>query len=89
MRVVWNDALRYCIEKYKSGHSKPKNAQLQKQFITSARNNYDRAWLKDVSNIPLQQSLNDLEKAFHRTKKEFEILPKRWIVERTFVWLNH
>ncbi len=24
-----------------------------------------------------------------RTSKEFEILPKRWIVERTFGWLNH
>ncbi|OLT62796.1 IS5 family transposase [Moorena bouillonii PNG] len=23
-----------------------------------------------------------------RTSKEFEILPKRWIVERTFGWLN-
>lgn len=64
VRVVWNDALAHCIEKYKSAHSKPKNAQLQKQFITQAKNNYDRAWLKNVSNIPLQQSLNDLEKAY-------------------------
>jgi putative transposase len=23
-----------------------------------------------------------------RTEKEFEILPKRWVVERTFGWLN-
>ncbi|WP_367142278.1 transposase [Moorena sp. SIO1F2] len=23
-----------------------------------------------------------------RKSKEFEILPKRWIVERTFGWLN-
>lgn len=64
LRVVWNDALAFCIEKYKSGHSKPKNAQLQKQFITQAKNNYDRVWLKDVSNIALQQSLNDLDKAY-------------------------
>lgn len=25
----------------------------------------------------------------HRTQKVFEILPKRWVVERTFAWLNH
>jgi putative transposase len=24
-----------------------------------------------------------------RESKEFQILPKRWIVERTFGWLNH
>lgn len=24
-----------------------------------------------------------------RIKPEWEILPKRWVVERTFIWLNH
>ncbi len=24
-----------------------------------------------------------------RTGKEFEVLPKRWVVERTFAWFNH
>jgi len=24
-----------------------------------------------------------------RIKHEFEILPKRWVVERTFAWVNH
>ncbi len=24
-----------------------------------------------------------------RHSKEFEVLPKRWIIERTFGWLNH
>ncbi len=24
----------------------------------------------------------------HRTEKEFQILPKRWVVERTFAWFN-
>lgn len=24
-----------------------------------------------------------------RIKPEFEILPKRWVVERTFAWVNH
>jgi putative transposase len=64
VRVVWNDALACCIENYKSSKSKPKNSELQKQFITQAKKSEDRAWLNSVSNIPLQQSLNDLEKAY-------------------------
>ncbi|EAW33656.1 transposase [Lyngbya sp. PCC 8106] len=49
---------------YKSGQKKPSNAQLQKQFITQAKKTVEREWLKEVSNIPLQQSLNDLEQAY-------------------------
>jgi len=25
----------------------------------------------------------------HRTQPTFEVLPKRWVVERTFGWFNH
>jgi putative transposase len=64
VRVVWNDALAHCIELYKSGEKKPKNAQLQKQFITQAKNVVEREWLSEVSCVPLQQSLNDLEQAY-------------------------
>ena len=63
-RVVWNDALAYCIEQYQAGNKKPKNGELQKTFITEAKKTTERQWLKDVSNIPLQQSLNDLEQAY-------------------------
>ncbi|MEB3279445.1 MAG: RNA-guided endonuclease TnpB family protein [Lyngbya sp.] len=63
-RVVWNDALAYCVEMYKTGQKKPGNAQLQKQFITQAKKTTERKWLSEVSNIPLQQSLNDLEQAY-------------------------
>ena len=63
-RVVWNDALAHCIGLYKSGEKKPHNSQLQKQFITQAKKTASREWLKEVSNIPLQQSLNDLEQAY-------------------------
>ncbi|BAZ05249.1 transposase [Calothrix sp. NIES-3974] len=24
----------------------------------------------------------------HRKEKQFEVLPKRWLVERTFAWFN-
>lgn len=64
VRVVWNDALAYCIEQYHQGNKKPKNGELQKTFITEAKRTSERLWLKEVSNIPLQQSLNDLEQAY-------------------------
>ncbi len=64
VRVVWNDGLACCQKKYKSGEKKPVNSQLQKQFITQAKKTEDREWLSEVSAIPLQQSLNDLNQAY-------------------------
>lgn len=63
-RVVWNDSLAYCHDLYKQGKNKPSNAELQKQFITQAKKTENREWLSEVSNIPLQQSLNDLKGAY-------------------------
>lgn len=64
VRVVWNDALAFCVSEYKGGKKKPKNAELQKQFITQAKKLEERSWLSGVSAVPLQQSLNDLEQAY-------------------------
>ncbi|GGA36532.1 RNA-guided endonuclease TnpB family protein [Okeania sp. KiyG1] len=64
VRVVWNDSLAYSQQKYKSGEKKPNNLELQKLFITSAKKTEAREWLSEVSNIPLQQSLNDLNQAY-------------------------
>ncbi|MEZ2339595.1 RNA-guided endonuclease InsQ/TnpB family protein [Microcoleus sp.] len=64
VRVVWNDALAFCVSEYKGGKKKPKNAELQKQFITQAKKLEEREWLSEVSVVPLQQSLNDLEQAY-------------------------
>ncbi|NEO99712.1 MAG: transposase, partial [Symploca sp. SIO2E9] len=63
-RVVWNDALAFCNQQYQRGEKKPKNSELQKRFITQAKKTLERQWLTEVSNIPLQQSLNDLEQAY-------------------------
>ena len=63
-RVVWNDALAHCIKEYRSGNKKPTNGALQKQFITHAKKTQERSWLSEVSNIALQQSLNDLDQAY-------------------------
>jgi putative transposase len=60
VRVVWNDALALC----KQSEKKPKSTELQKIVITQAKRTEKRAWLSEVSNIPLQQSVADLETAF-------------------------
>lgn len=59
-RVVWNDALALCRQSEKL----PKNSDLQKICITQAKQTEERAWLSEVSNIPLQQSIADLGVAF-------------------------
>ena len=64
VRVVWNDSLAFCIEQYQKEEKKPKNGDLQKQFITQAKKTIEREWLGEVSAIPLQQSLNDLNQAY-------------------------
>ena len=64
VRIVWNDSLACCQEKYKLGENKPTNSELQKQFITQSKKTEDREWLSEVSAIPLQQSLNDLNQAY-------------------------
>ena len=58
--MVWNDALAIC----KQSTKKPKSAELQKLVITQAKKLEERAWLSEVSAIPLQQSVADLEIAF-------------------------
>ena len=52
------------MEKYKLGKKKPTNSELQKQFITLAKKTEKKKWLSEVSAIPLQQSLNNLNQAY-------------------------
>jgi putative transposase len=60
VRVVYNDALAIC----KQSENKPSSADLQKIVITGAKNTEERAWLGEVSCVPLQQSVADLDVAF-------------------------
>ncbi|WP_287526486.1 RNA-guided endonuclease TnpB family protein [Okeania sp. SIO2C2] len=64
VRTVWNDSLACCQEKYALGQKKPSNSELQKLFITQAKKTKNREWLSEVSVVPLQQSLNDLNQAY-------------------------
>jgi putative transposase len=62
-RVVWNDALAL-IKATPQGEKWPSSAELQKICITQAKKTEEREWLAEVSNIPLQQSIQDLGVAF-------------------------
>lgn len=62
-RVVWNDALAL-IKATPQGEKWPSSAELQKICITQAKKTDEREWLAGVSNIPLQQSIQDLSVAF-------------------------
>lgn len=63
VRVVWNDALAL-LKATPRGEKWPSNAELQKLCITQAKKTDEREWLSEVSNIPLQQSIQDLGTAF-------------------------
>jgi putative transposase len=63
-RVVWNDALAFCQQQWALGIKYAGANQLMKQFITKAKLTEDRKWLAEVSNIPLQQSIQDLDVAY-------------------------
>ncbi len=62
-RVVWNDALAECQRLYEEGEKYPGSAALMRT-LTAAKKTTERAWLADVSSVPLQQSLRDLDVAF-------------------------
>ena len=62
-RVVWNDALAECQRLYREGEKFPGSAALMRS-LSAAKKTPERAWLADVSSVPLQQSLRDLDVAF-------------------------
>lgn len=59
VRVVWNDALALC----KSSEKLPNYNQLS-ALLTSSKKAEERAWLNEVSSVPLQQSLRHLASAY-------------------------
>ncbi|CAD5945118.1 RNA-guided endonuclease InsQ/TnpB family protein [Planktothrix agardhii] len=62
-RVVFNDALAYCKEQYRAGNKKPSSSELSKR-LTEFKKTEEKEWLTEVSSVPLQQSLRDLEQAY-------------------------
>ena len=59
----YNDALAYPEEQYKGTEKKPSSKELSAR-LTHLKQTPEKAWLKDVSAVPLQQSLRDLDKAY-------------------------
>ena len=58
VRVVWNDALAL------SKNSKYPGYNVLAKILTLSKQTEERIWLKDVSSVPLQQSLRHLESAY-------------------------
>ena len=59
VRVVWNDALAFC----KQSDKLPGSGKLS-ALLTQSKKTEERAWLTDVSSVPLQQSLRQLDTAY-------------------------
>ncbi len=59
VRVVWNDALAFCKQSEKLPGVNKLSAML-----TQAKKTEERKWLSDVSSVPLQQSLRNLDPAY-------------------------
>jgi putative transposase len=59
VRVAWNDALAFC----KSSEKLPGLNALS-AMLTQSKRTDERQWLKDVSSVPLQQALRQLETAY-------------------------
>jgi putative transposase len=59
VRVAWNDALALCKDSEKViGYNK------LSAMLTQSKKTVERQWLKDVSSVPLQQSLRHLDVAY-------------------------
>ncbi|GAA2827060.1 RNA-guided endonuclease InsQ/TnpB family protein [Crossiella cryophila] len=63
-RVVFNDGLRARQTARDNGEKYISDGDLSKQVITQAKDTPERAWLREVSSVVLQQALADLNLAY-------------------------
>ncbi|MET8001144.1 RNA-guided endonuclease InsQ/TnpB family protein [Nonomuraea glycinis] len=64
VRAVWNDGLARRKAAWKADRARIGGTELQKLCITAAKRTAEREWLGQVSAVPLQQSLRDLDVAY-------------------------
>ncbi|MFG3343004.1 RNA-guided endonuclease InsQ/TnpB family protein [Glycomyces sp. NPDC048151] len=64
VRTVYNDAVAARRKAHAEGRPFPSTAQLDKLLITAAKLTPERAWLAEVSTVPLQQALRDCHAAY-------------------------
>lgn len=63
-RVVRNDAIALRQTAWKAGEPYVSLGELSKRLITEAKKTPERAWLGEVSAVPLQQALADTDRAY-------------------------
>lgn len=63
-RVVFNDVLNARETARRDGAPFPSASELSKGLITQAKHTPERAWLAEVSSVPLQQALRDADRAY-------------------------
>ncbi|MEV3936973.1 transposase [Glycomyces sp. NPDC049804] len=64
VRTVYNDAVAARRSAHAEGKPLPTTAELDKRLITAAKRTPERAWLAEVSSVPLQQALRDCHSAY-------------------------
>lgn len=64
VRTVWNDAIVARKVARQEGLPFPTTAILDKALITESKRTPERAWLAEVSTVPLQQTLRDCHAAY-------------------------
>jgi putative transposase len=64
VRTVYNDAVAARMAAHAEGVPYPSTAELDKRLITAAKQTPARAWLAEVSTVPLQQALRDCHAAY-------------------------
>jgi Helix-turn-helix domain len=65
VRIVFNDGLRARQQAHEAGQRYVTDTELSAR-LTAAKTTPERAWLAEVSAVPLQQSLADLNTAYRR-----------------------
>ncbi|WP_026930742.1 RNA-guided endonuclease InsQ/TnpB family protein [Glycomyces tenuis] len=64
VRTVYNDALKIFQDAWRAGSVRPSMGAVAKAVTTDAKRTAERAWLGEVSAVPLQQALRDLATAY-------------------------
>ena len=64
VRVVFNDVIAVRQASYLAGEPYPTAGELSKRLLTAAKRTPERAWLSEVSSVPLQQALRDADRAY-------------------------
>lgn len=64
VRVVFNDAIALQRQAYESERRFVPQAEVQRRLVTDAKHTAERAWLSEVSFVPLAQATRDADRAW-------------------------